>query len=61
MRTIQDTREERAASQKRKRPYEPPQILSSEPLEAAAATCDGKGTGGFGKSVPTCSPARLGS
>ena len=39
--------------------YSPPMILSVEPLEAAAATCDG--TGGYGKSVPTCNPRTLGS
>ncbi len=42
-----------------KRPYQAPRVLGAEPLEAAAATCDG--SGGFGKSVPTCSPATLGS
>lgn len=34
-----------------KRPYEAPRVLSAEPLEAAAATCDPP-TGAFGKSVP---------
>lgn len=34
-----------------KRPYEAPKVLSAEPLEAAAATCDPP-TGAFGKSVP---------
>ena len=42
-----------------KKTWEAPRILSDEPLEAAAATCDG--TGGFGKAVPQCSPATLGS
>ncbi len=32
------------------RPYSRPQVLSSERLEASAATCDG--TGGFGKTIP---------
>jgi hypothetical protein len=36
-----------------KRPYEAPQILSEEPLEAVAATCL-PATGGFGKSGPLC-------
>ena len=34
-----------------KRPYTAPQILSAEPLEAAAATC-APPAGGFGKAVP---------
>lgn len=34
-----------------KRSYEAPRVLSVEPLEAAAATCDPP-TGGFGKSNP---------
>ncbi len=34
-----------------KRPYEAPRVLSAEPLEAAAATCDPP-AGGFGKAVP---------
>lgn len=36
-----------------KRPYEAPQILSEEPLEAVAATCNPP-TGGFGKTGPIC-------
>ena len=43
----------------KKKTWEAPRILSDEPLEAAAATCDG--AGGFGKAVPQCSPAMLGS
>jgi len=39
--------------------YEAPRILSVEPLEAVASTCDGGG--GYGKTVPPCSPGRLGS
>lgn len=39
--------------------WKKPKILSTEPLEAAAATCDSGG--GFGKSVPTCNPTMLGS
>lgn len=35
-----------------RRPYVPPQIVSAERLEAAAATCDPP-VGGFGKHVPT--------
>ncbi|WP_457676113.1 hypothetical protein [Thiolapillus sp.] len=42
-----------------RKPWEAPRILSDEPLEAAAATCDG--TGGYGKSVPQCAPQTLGS
>lgn len=34
-----------------KRPYQAPRVLSAEPLEAAAATCDPP-AGGFGKTVP---------
>jgi len=34
-------------------PYEAPRILSVEPLEAVAATCDPP-TGPFGKEVPRC-------
>ena len=41
------------------RPYTPPRILSAEPLEAAAALCDG--TDGFGKTSPPCNPATVGS
>lgn len=46
------------ANQPRK-PYTAPKMLSVEPLEAVAAACDS--TGGFGKSVPSCSPGNLGS
>lgn len=45
--------------QNKRRTYVQPKILSAECLEAAAATCDG--SGGFGKSVPTCNPRHLGS
>lgn len=34
-----------------RRPYEAPRVLSAEPLEAAAATCNPP-TGAFGKTVP---------
>ena len=34
-----------------RRPYTAPKILSAEPLEAAAATCQPQ-TGVFGKTVP---------
>ncbi len=44
-----------------KKTWEAPRILSDEPLEAAAATCDPP-SGGFGKSVAdNCNPAMLGS
>ena len=36
------------------KPYTPPRILSVEPLEAVAATCDG--TGGYGKSTRHATP-----
>jgi hypothetical protein len=37
-----------------RRPYLAPKLLSAEPLELAAATCD-PATGGFGKvGPPTC-------
>ncbi len=49
----QARREIPQALQGRRRRYEPPRILSAEPLEAAAATCDPP-SGGFGKSVPSC-------
>jgi hypothetical protein len=42
-----------------RRRYAPPRLLSSEPLELAAALCNG--TGGFGKIVPQCNPATPGS
>lgn len=45
----EDTHQTRAEG---KRPYQAPRILSAEPLEAAAATCDPQ-TGAFGKSIPT--------
>ena len=35
-----------------RRPYSPPCILSSEPLELAAGTCEG--TGPIGKGFPPC-------
>ncbi|MFT5137259.1 MAG: hypothetical protein ACI9XU_000560 [Arenicella sp.] len=34
-----------------KRVYSAPSVLSSEPLEAVAAVCTDKGTGGPGKTV----------
>lgn len=34
-----------------RRDYSPPRVLSAEPLEAAAATCNPP-AGGFGKTVP---------
>jgi hypothetical protein len=38
--------------------WQKPLIMSSEPLEAAAANCNG--TGGYGKAgQPTCNPATL--
>jgi hypothetical protein len=39
-----------------RRRYDPPRLLSAEPLEAAATLCDG--TGGLGKPTPPpfCSP-----
>jgi hypothetical protein len=43
-----------------RRRYAPPRLLSSEPLELAAATCNPP-TGGFGKTVPLCNPATPGS
>ncbi|MCU0788542.1 MAG: hypothetical protein MUC91_10200 [Verrucomicrobia bacterium] len=49
------------AGQPARRPYAPPRILSSDPLEMAAVVCDPP-TGGFGKpptGAPTC--ARTGS
>jgi hypothetical protein len=42
------------------RAYDPPQLISSEDLEVAAANCDPP-TGGFGKSAPACNPNTLGS
>lgn len=47
--TVTDSRPQPAEAGKR--PYEAPRVLSAEPLEAAAATCDPP-TGAFGKSVP---------
>ena len=37
-----------------RKPYTAPKMLSVEPLEAVATPCDG--TGGFGKSLPSCNP-----
>jgi hypothetical protein len=43
----------RAAAQN-KRPYEEPRIISEEPLEVAAASCNPP-TGGYGKTLgPSC-------
>lgn len=42
-----------------RKPYEAPRVLSVETLEAVATICDG--TGGYGKSVPTCQPGMLAS
>ncbi len=44
----------------RRRPYVAPRVLSAEPLEAAAATCDPP-AGGVGKAAPPCNPSTLGS
>jgi hypothetical protein len=52
--------DESSAATKPRRAYTPPKLLSVEPLEAAAATCDPP-TGGFGKSPPACNPRTLGS
>jgi hypothetical protein len=46
--------------QKPRRSYSPPRLLSIEPLEAAAATCNPP-TGGVGKSAPACNPQTFGS
>jgi hypothetical protein len=43
-----------------RRRYTPPRLLSSEPLELAAATCSPPAPP-YGKTVPTCSPGFLGS
>ncbi len=51
MRAARDSQEGRQASSGEKQPYEPPEILSSEPLEAAAATCQPP-TPPLGKTVP---------
>lgn len=48
------------AAEQTKRPYARPEVLSSERLEAAAATCDPP-TGGYGKSVPIPCSTTLGS
>jgi len=45
------TPEHAAVASDRKRAYQAPRIVSAEPLEAAAATCQPQ-TGVFGKSVP---------
>ncbi|WP_154662385.1 hypothetical protein [Thiolapillus brandeum] len=54
-------KEQQANNEKtaQKKTWEAPRILSDEPLEAAAATCNG--AGGYGKSVPQCNPQTLGS
>lgn len=47
-----DTPDRESAREERKlRPYAPPRVMSAEPLEAAAATCNPP-TGGFGKRSP---------
>lgn len=52
--------EEAQTEQKIRRAYMAPRVLSAEPLEAAAANCDG--TSGFGKpGIVACEPATLGS
>ena len=43
-----------------RKPYVAPRVLSTEPLEAVASTCNPP-VGGFGKSVPLCSPGMFGS
>jgi len=49
--TAPSTATESQANNPSLRPYAPPRVLSTEKLEAAAATCDG--AGGFGKTIPT--------
>lgn len=44
---------EAAGVERPRQPYAPPRVLSAEPLEAAAATCDPP-SGPFGKSIPPC-------
>jgi len=56
---IKETKDSSQAAKSR-RPYSAPRVLSAEQLEASAVTCDPP-TGGFGKSVPACNPATLGS
>ncbi len=45
---LSEAQEDSTAGNGRKRPYAPPRLLSSEPLELAAGTCDPP-TGPYGK------------
>ena len=48
--------EDSSADTGKKRPYSPPRLLSSEPLELAAGTCDPP-TGPYGKAFDPGPPA----
>ncbi|GEM_PF-2486740 len=49
-----------ASAGEARRPYTPPRLLSSEPLELSAGTCD-PAYGGFGKSYPSYTCQKAGS
>lgn len=51
----EENQQDALQKKEKKRPYAPPRILSDEPLEAIASTCNSSTPGGFGKTaIPNC-------